>query len=90
MLFNDCKRQNPAKHVDVNASSLVTAEQINNFISNLNFLDLIGSFVLDHMFAQSQRMNSDAMVAFVKTLCKVSLMELQSPTNPVFLALKKL
>ncbi|KAF1868742.1 hypothetical protein Lal_00036180 [Lupinus albus] len=68
--------------VGVNASALVTPEQINNFISNLNILDQIGNFELNHVFAHSQRLNGEAIVAFVKALCKVSISELQSPTDP--------
>lgn len=76
--------------VGVNASALVTQEQINNFISNLNLLDQIGSFELNHIFAHSQRLNGDAIVAFVKALCKVSMAELQSPTNPRVFSLTKI
>ncbi|KAJ0988116.1 hypothetical protein J5N97_006472 [Dioscorea zingiberensis] len=74
----------------VTASGLVTPEQINNFISNLNLLDQIGSFELNHIFAHSQRLNSDAIVAFVKALCKVSMTELQSPTDPRVFSLTKI
>ncbi|CAA6672300.1 unnamed protein product [Spirodela intermedia] len=58
-------------------SGLVSPEQITHFISNLNLLDQIGSFELNHIFAHSQRLNSEAIVAFVKALCKVSMAELQ-------------
>ncbi|XP_062223827.1 brefeldin A-inhibited guanine nucleotide-exchange protein 1-like isoform X2 [Phragmites australis] len=73
-----------------NASPLVTPEQINNFISNINLLDQIGIFELNHIFAHSQRLNSDAIVAFVKALCKVSMTELQSPTDPRIFCLTKI
>ncbi|XP_058070216.1 brefeldin A-inhibited guanine nucleotide-exchange protein 1 isoform X4 [Magnolia sinica] len=76
--------------VGVNASGLVTPEQINNFISNLNLLDQIGNFELNHIFAHSQRLNSEAIVAFVKALCKVSMAELQSPTDPRVFSLTKI
>ncbi|GKV06913.1 hypothetical protein SLEP1_g18731 [Rubroshorea leprosula] len=76
--------------VGVNTSGLVTSEQINNFISNLNLLDQIGSFELNHVFANSQRLNSEGIVAFVKALCKVSMLELQSPTDPRVFSLTKL
>ncbi|KAH1211182.1 Brefeldin A-inhibited guanine nucleotide-exchange protein 1 [Glycine max] len=68
--------------IGVNASAILTTEQINNFISNLNLLDQIGNFELNHVFAHSQRLNGEAIVAFVKALCKVSISELQSPTDP--------
>ncbi|KAK7299778.1 hypothetical protein RJT34_10605 [Clitoria ternatea] len=76
--------------IGVNASALVTPEQINNFISNLNLLDQIGNFELNHVFAHSQRLNGEAIVAFVKALCKVSLSELQSPTDPRVFGLTKI
>ncbi|KAK4258438.1 hypothetical protein QN277_004889 [Acacia crassicarpa] len=76
--------------VGINASGLVTPEQINNFISNLNLLDQIGSLELNHVFAHSQRLNSEAIVAFVKALCKVSILELQSPTDPRVFSLTKI
>ncbi|XVF44671.1 hypothetical protein PTKIN_Ptkin02bG0142900 [Pterospermum kingtungense] len=76
--------------VGVNSSGLVTPEQINHFIANLNLLDQIGNFELNHVFGHSQRLNSDAIVAFVKALCKVSISELQSPTDPRVFCLTKL
>ncbi|XP_027332157.1 brefeldin A-inhibited guanine nucleotide-exchange protein 1-like isoform X2 [Abrus precatorius] len=76
--------------IGVNASALVTPEQINNFISNLNLLDQIGNFELNHVFAHSQRLNGEAIVAFVKALCKVSILELQSPTDPRVFGLTKI
>ncbi|KAK6241443.1 Sec7 domain - like 3 [Theobroma cacao] len=76
--------------VGVNNSGLVTPDQINNFISNLNLLDQIGNFELNHVFAHSQRLNSEAIVAFVKALCKVAISELQSPTDPRVFSLTKL
>ncbi|XP_024961497.1 brefeldin A-inhibited guanine nucleotide-exchange protein 1 isoform X3 [Cynara cardunculus var. scolymus] len=74
----------------VNTSGLVTPEQINSFISNLNLLEQIGNFELNHIFAHSQRLNSEAIVAFVKALCKVSMSELQSPTDPRVFSLTKI
>ncbi|KAJ4963958.1 hypothetical protein NE237_023897 [Protea cynaroides] len=74
----------------IKASALVTPDQINNFISNLNLLDQIGNFELNHIFAHSQRLNSEAIVAFVKALCKVSISELQSPTDPRVFSLTKI
>lgn len=76
--------------VGPNTLGLVTPEQINHFISNLNLLDQIGNFELNHVFAHSQRLNSEAIVAFVKALCKVSMSELQSPTDPRVFSLTKL
>ncbi|XP_058213796.1 brefeldin A-inhibited guanine nucleotide-exchange protein 1 isoform X1 [Rhododendron vialii] len=76
--------------VGVNSTGLVTPEQMNSFISNLNLLDQIGNFELNHIFAHSQRLNSEAIVAFVKALCKVSMSELQSPTDPRVFSLTKI
>ncbi|KAE8708581.1 Brefeldin A-inhibited guanine nucleotide-exchange protein 4 [Hibiscus syriacus] len=76
--------------VGINSSGLVSLEQINHFIANLNLLDQIGNFELNHVFAHSQRLNSEAIVAFVKALCKVSISELQSPTDPRVFSLTKL
>ncbi|KAL7082955.1 hypothetical protein ACP275_14G132100 [Erythranthe tilingii] len=74
----------------VKSPGLVSSEQINNFISNLYLLDQIGNFELNHIFAHSQRLNSEAIVAFVKALCKVSMSELQSPTDPRVFSLTKI
>ncbi|XP_042508031.1 brefeldin A-inhibited guanine nucleotide-exchange protein 1-like isoform X2 [Macadamia integrifolia] len=74
----------------IKASALATPDQINHFISNLNLLDQIGNFELNHIFAHSQRLNSEAIVAFVKALCKVSMVELQSPTDPRVFSLTKI
>lgn len=76
--------------IGINTSGLVSPEQINNFISNLNLLDQIGNFELNHVFAHSQSLNSEAIVAFVKSLCKVSMSELQSPTDPRVFSLTKI
>ncbi|XP_011000850.1 PREDICTED: brefeldin A-inhibited guanine nucleotide-exchange protein 1-like [Populus euphratica] len=76
--------------VGVNSPGLVTPGQIINLISNLNLLDQIGNFELNHVFANSQRLNSEAIVAFVKALCKVSISELQSPTDPRVFSLTKI
>ncbi|XP_050226657.1 brefeldin A-inhibited guanine nucleotide-exchange protein 1 isoform X2 [Mercurialis annua] len=76
--------------VGVNLPGPVTPEQINNFIANLNLLDQIGNFELNHVFANSQRLNSEAIVAFVKSLCKVAMSELQSPTDPRVFSLTKI
>lgn len=72
------------------APKLVAAEQINNFILNLNLLDQIGSYELNHIFAHSQRLNSEAIVSFVRALCKVAMSELQSPTDPRVFSLTKI
>ncbi|EPS69736.1 hypothetical protein M569_05025 [Genlisea aurea] len=74
----------------VDSSGLVTTEQMSNFISNLHLLEQIGSFELNQIFAHSQRLNSEAIVHFVKALCKVAISELQSPTDPRVFSLTKM
>ncbi|CAI0471293.1 unnamed protein product [Linum tenue] len=74
----------------LNSLGPVTPEQINSFLSNLNLLDQIGHFELNHVFANSQRLNSESIVAFVRALCKVAISELQSPTDPRVFSLTKL
>lgn len=76
--------------VGSNITGLVSSEQINNFISNIHLLDQIGSFELNHIFAHSQRLNGDTIVAFVRALCKVSMTELQSPSDPRIFSLTKI
>ncbi|XP_048128461.1 brefeldin A-inhibited guanine nucleotide-exchange protein 1 isoform X2 [Rhodamnia argentea] len=76
--------------VGVNSSGPVTPEQLSNFISNLNLLDQIGNFELNHVFVHSQQLNSEAIVAFVRALCKVAMSELQSPTDPRVFSLTKI
>lgn len=76
--------------VGVNTSGPVTPEQLSNFISNLNLLDQIGNFELNHVFVHSQQLNSEAIVAFVRALCKVAISELQSPTDPRVFSLTKI
>ncbi|KAL9231759.1 hypothetical protein vseg_006945 [Gypsophila vaccaria] len=73
-----------------NSLKLVTPDQVNNFISNLHLLDQIGSYELNHIFAHSQRLNSEAIVSFVRALCKVAMSELQSPTDPRVFSLTKI
>ncbi|KAG8503184.1 hypothetical protein CXB51_001039 [Gossypium anomalum] len=53
-------------------------------------VEVNNSGLLNHVFAHSQRLNSEAIVAFVKALCKVSISELQSPTNARVFSLTKL
>lgn len=72
------------------ASGVVTTEQMNNLVLNLNMLEQIGSFEMNRIFTRSQRLNSEAIVDFVKALCKVSLEELRSPTDPRVFSLTKI
>nr|GMC87479.1 brefeldin A-inhibited guanine nucleotide-exchange protein 1 [Ipomoea batatas] len=76
----------------VNSPVLVSPEQNKQLpYSNLNLLDQIGEFwSLNHIFAHSQRLNSEAIVAFVRALLqKCPMSELQSPTDPRVFSLYK-
>lgn len=72
------------------ASGVVTTEQMNNLVTNLNMLEQIGSSEMNRIFTRSQRLNSEAIVDFVKALCKVSMEELRSPTDPRVFSLTKI
>ena len=71
-------------------SGVVTTEQMNNLVTNLNMLEQIGSSEMNWIFTRSQRLNSEAIVDFVKALCKVSMEELRSPTDPRVFSLTKI
>ncbi len=68
----------------------MTTEQMSNLVSNLNMLEQIGSFEVNKIFSRSQRLNSEAIVDFVKALCKVSMEELRSPSDPRVFSLTKI
>ncbi|KAL0373565.1 UNVERIFIED_CONTAM: Brefeldin A-inhibited guanine nucleotide-exchange protein 2 [Sesamum radiatum] len=63
-----------------NMAAGITSEQINNLFSNLNILEQVGE--MDDVFIRSQNLNSEAIVDFFKALCKVSMDELRSTSNP--------
>ncbi|KAM7472118.1 hypothetical protein LguiA_010301 [Lonicera macranthoides] len=71
-----------------NASKGVPPEKINNFFSNLNMLEQVGEMNL--IFTKSQKLNSEAIVDFVRALCKVSVEELCSPSDPRVFSLTKI
>eukprot|EP00897_Mesotaenium_endlicherianum_P001745 jgi/Mesen1/1599/ME000134S00728 len=71
-------------------TGVVTTEQMNNLVSNLNMLEQVGSFEMSKIFTRSDRLNSEAIVDFVKALCKVSMEELRSPTDPRVFSLTKI
>ncbi|KAH7427467.1 hypothetical protein KP509_10G045100 [Ceratopteris richardii] len=72
------------------ASGVVTTEQMNNLVTNLNMLEQIGSFEMNRIFTRSQNLNSEAIIDFVKALCKVSTEELRSTTDPRVFSLTKI
>jgi brefeldin A-inhibited guanine nucleotide-exchange protein len=49
-------------------------------VSNLNILEKIGSFEINYVFTHSQRLNSEAIVDFVKPLYKLSMDSLRPLT----------
>ncbi|KAL8238447.1 hypothetical protein R6Q59_015014 [Mikania micrantha] len=72
-----------------NASAgIITSEQAHNLVSNLNMLEQVGD--MNHIFARSQNLNSEAIVDFVKALCKVSMGELRSASDPRVFSLTKI
>ncbi|XP_065859435.1 brefeldin A-inhibited guanine nucleotide-exchange protein 2-like [Euphorbia lathyris] len=72
------------------ASGAVTSEQMNNLVSNLNMLEQVGSSEMNRIFTRSQKLNSEAIVDFVKALCKVSMEELRSASDPRVFSLTKI
>ncbi|CAJ1949860.1 unnamed protein product [Sphenostylis stenocarpa] len=68
----------------------VTAEQVNNLVSNLNMLEQVGNSEMSRIFTRSQKLNSEAIIDFVKALCKVSMEELRSPSDPRVFSLTKI
>ncbi|KAJ4949976.1 hypothetical protein NE237_026808 [Protea cynaroides] len=72
------------------ASGVVTSEQMSNLVSNLNMLEQVGSAEMNRIFTRSQRLNSEAIVDFVKALCKVSIEELRSTSDPRVFSLTKI
>ncbi|KAG9445348.1 hypothetical protein H6P81_016688 [Aristolochia fimbriata] len=72
------------------ASGVVTSEQMTNLVSNLNMLEQVGSSEMNRIFTRSQKLNSEAIVDFVKALCKVSMEELRSTSDPRVFSLTKI
>ncbi|KAK8487056.1 hypothetical protein V6N13_016274 [Hibiscus sabdariffa] len=72
------------------AIGTVTSEQRNNLVSNLNMLEQVGSAEMNRIFTRSQNLNSEAIIDFVKALCKVSMEELRSTSDPRVFSLTKI
>ncbi|XP_072953876.1 brefeldin A-inhibited guanine nucleotide-exchange protein 2 [Typha angustifolia] len=72
------------------ASGIVTSEQMNNLVSNLNLLEQVGIAEMNRVFVRSQNLNSEAIIDFVKALCKVSMEELRSASDPRVFSLTKI
>ncbi|OMP00577.1 SEC7-like protein [Corchorus olitorius] len=73
-----------------NTAGAVTSEQMNNLVSNLNMLEQVGSSEMNRIFTRSQKLNSEAIIDFVKALCKVSMEELRSTSDPRVFSLTKI
>ncbi|CAI0385532.1 unnamed protein product [Linum tenue] len=73
-----------------NASGGVTSDQMNSLVSNLNMLEQVGSSEMNRIFTRSQKLNSEAIIDFVKALCKVSMEELRSASDPRVFSLTKI
>lgn len=71
-----------------NVTAGITPEQVNNLVNNLSLLEQVGE--MNRIFTRSQKLNSEAIVDFVKALCKVSMEELRSPSDPRVFSLTKL
>lgn len=72
------------------ASGAVTSEQMSNLFSNLNMLEQVGISEVNRIFIRSQKLNSEAVIDFVKALCKVSMEELRSTSDPRVFSLTKI
>ncbi|XP_051129632.1 brefeldin A-inhibited guanine nucleotide-exchange protein 2-like [Andrographis paniculata] len=66
----------------------ITSTQLNNLFTKLNLLEKVGE--MNHIFVQSQNLNSEAIIDFVKALCKVSIDELRSTPNPRVFSITKI
>ncbi|TYH58718.1 hypothetical protein ES332_D08G173900v1 [Gossypium tomentosum] len=73
-----------------NSAGAVTSEQVDNLVSNLNMLEQVGSSEMNRIFTRSQKLNSEAIIDFVKALCKVSMEELRSISDPRVFSLTKI
>lgn len=58
-----------SSNIGGDTSSGITSEQAHNLVSNLNMLEQVGE--MSRVFTNSQKLNSEAIVDFVKALCKV-------------------
>ncbi|KMT00110.1 hypothetical protein BVRB_1g019340 [Beta vulgaris subsp. vulgaris] len=74
----------------IGGNTSVTSEQMNNLVSNLNMLEQVGSSEMNRIFTRSQKLNSEGIIDFVKALCKVSMEELRSASDPRVFSLTKI
>ncbi|XP_074273160.1 brefeldin A-inhibited guanine nucleotide-exchange protein 2-like [Silene latifolia] len=74
----------------IGGNGSITSEQMNIIVSNLNMLEQVGSGEMNRIFTRSQKLNSEAIIDFVKALCKVSMDELRSASDPRVFSLTKI
>ncbi|KAK9749282.1 hypothetical protein RND81_02G114900 [Saponaria officinalis] len=74
----------------VGGSASITSKQINNLVSILKMLEQVGGGDMSRIFTHSQKLNSEAIIDFVKALCKVAMEELKSASNPRAFSLTKI
>ncbi|KAG6728243.1 hypothetical protein I3843_02G144500 [Carya illinoinensis] len=72
------------------ALGVVSSELKNNLVSNLNLLEQVGSSEMNLIFTRSQKLNSEAIIDFIKALCKISMEELRSASDPRVFSLTKI
>jgi brefeldin A-inhibited guanine nucleotide-exchange protein len=63
-------------------------DQMNNEVTNL--LEQVGMAEMNRVFVRSQKLNSEGIIDFVKALCKVSVEELRSASDPRVFSLTKI
>ncbi|TVU47740.1 hypothetical protein EJB05_07349, partial [Eragrostis curvula] len=63
-------------------------DQMNNEVTNL--LEQVGMAEMNRVFVRSQKLNSEGIIDFVKALCKVSMEELRSASDPRVFSLTKI
>ena len=73
-----------------NVSVSVSTDQMNILVSNFTMLEQAGSSEMNRIFTRSQKLNSEAIIEFVKALCKVSIEELRSASDPRVFSLTKI
>ena len=71
-------------------SGAVTSEQMSTLVSNHSMLEQVGPSEMNRIFTRSQKLNSEAVLDFVKALCKVSMEELRSTSDPRVFSLTKI
>ncbi|KAL9245303.1 hypothetical protein vseg_018969 [Gypsophila vaccaria] len=74
----------------IGGTASITSKQINNIVSVLKILEQVGGDEMSRIFTHSQKLNSEAIIDFVKALCKVAMEELKCASNPRAFSLTKI